>query len=256
MPYPEIKRVYVVDEHFGTKIADPYRWLENDAKCDPDVAAWVAAQNQLTRAFLAELPGRELLRERLTTLFDHERLTAPQERGNRYFFTRNAGLDDQALLVAREGVSGSDRVLIDPNGWAEDGSGFFYSSFSEPGKGTTPKARVDGHAVYFHALGTSQKADRLVHATPEQPYLVHVAGMTDDGRYLVTPPPARVVAHRPSWIWPVPAGRRAHWSRTSTTTGPSSAISGRSCSWLPRRVQSAERSCPWISVMPSRRSLT
>ena len=122
MVYPETKRVLVVEEHFGTEIVDPYRWLESDGRSTPDVAAWMVAQDQATRAYLAGLPGRDVFRERLTALFDHERLTAPQKRGERTFFKRNAGLGNQAVLVLREGMSGPDQVLIDPNGWSDDGA--------------------------------------------------------------------------------------------------------------------------------------
>lgn len=242
MIYPATRRSHVVEERFGTTVADPYRWLESDPQRTPDVAAWTAAQDRTARAYLASLPGRNTFRERLRALFDHERLTVPHKRGERYFFTRNTGLDNQAKLVVRDGVSGPDRVLIDPAGWsqdgamalaewspaedgkhlafavqnggtdwrtirvldvatgqalkdeiawarfttiawAKDGSGFFYSRFPESEKDAAPETRVAGHAVFFHALHTPQQGDRLVYSTPEQPHLVHVAGVTDDGCY-------------------------------------------------------------------------
>ncbi|MGV6871892.1 prolyl oligopeptidase family serine peptidase [Pseudochelatococcus sp. B33] len=122
MNYPETKQVDAADEHFGQRIADPYRWLENDIRRDPDVAAWVEAQNAVSAPYLAGLPGRDVFRERLTALFDHERLTTPAKRGERYFFARNAGLDNQHVLIVREGASGADRVVIDPNEWSKDGA--------------------------------------------------------------------------------------------------------------------------------------
>lgn len=120
MTYPETKTVDAVDDHFGVTIEDPYRWLENDIRRDPDVAGWVDTQSKLANRYLAELPGRGVLKERLTALFDHERLTTPEKRGNRYFFTRNSGLDNQSILMVREGVHGADRVVLDPNEWSED----------------------------------------------------------------------------------------------------------------------------------------
>lgn len=122
MNYPKTPRVDAADEHFGRRIADPYRWLENDIRRDRDVAAWVEAQNAVSAPYLAGLPARDVFHKRLTALFDHERLTAPKKRGARYFFTRNAGLDNQAVLFVCEGVSGADRVVIDPNQWSEDGA--------------------------------------------------------------------------------------------------------------------------------------
>lgn len=122
MIYPETRRTDAMEEHFGTMIADPYRWLEGDARSHPEVAEWVQAQDELARTHLAGLPGREAFRQRLAALFDHARLTAPIKRGDRYFFTRNPGLDDQAVLVMREGAYGPEHILIDPNTWAEDGA--------------------------------------------------------------------------------------------------------------------------------------
>jgi prolyl oligopeptidase len=122
MTYPETKRVSATEEHFGTRIEDPYRWLENDIRRDQDVAGWVSAQNSTARSYLDQLPCRSILRERLMAWFDHERLTVPRKRGQRYFFTHNAGLDNQAVLVLREGMEGQDRLLLDPNRWSVEGA--------------------------------------------------------------------------------------------------------------------------------------
>lgn len=122
MIYPPTDRVDVADEYFGQRVADPYRWLENDIRRDPAVSAWVDAQNELSAPYLAGLTAREVFRERLAALFDHERFTTPEKRGKRYFFTRNAGLDNQAVLCIREGVNGLDRELINPNAWSTDGA--------------------------------------------------------------------------------------------------------------------------------------
>lgn len=120
MIYPPTDRVDVADEYFGQRVADPYRWLENDIRRDPAVAAWVDAQNGVSAPYLAGLAAREVFRERLAALFDHERFTTPEKRGERYFFTRNSGLDNQAVLCVREGVNGRDRELINPNAWSAD----------------------------------------------------------------------------------------------------------------------------------------
>ena len=120
--YPATRRVDVVETSFGHQVADPYRWLEGDARNDPEVAAWIAAQNELTHACLARLPGRDVFHARLTALQDFEKFTVPRERGGRYFYTRNPGLENQAALLVRDGVDGPDRVLIDPNTWSEHGT--------------------------------------------------------------------------------------------------------------------------------------
>jgi prolyl oligopeptidase len=120
--YPATTRGDVAEEQFGERIADPYRWLENDVRQDPQVRAWVTAQNQVTEAFLANLPGRDAIRARMTELYDYERFSLPEKAGSRYFYTRNDGLQNQSVLYVREGLDGAPRVLIDPNSWSQDGA--------------------------------------------------------------------------------------------------------------------------------------
>ncbi|HXF96293.1 MAG TPA: hypothetical protein VNI61_09365, partial [Gemmatimonadales bacterium] len=96
IPYPPTKTVDVVDDYHGTKVADPYRWLEDvDA---PDTRAWIEAQNRVTFRFLAGIPARERIRRRLTELWDYPRHGVPLKKAGRYFFTRNDGLQNQAVL--------------------------------------------------------------------------------------------------------------------------------------------------------------
>jgi prolyl oligopeptidase len=121
--YPETRRVDQVDEQFGVKLADPYRWLENDVRSDPEVRAWVDAENAATDAYLATLPGREIFAKRLTKLLDYERFGVPVKKGGRYFYARNCGLQNQAVLVVRHTPDDPvGRVLIDPNSWSQDGA--------------------------------------------------------------------------------------------------------------------------------------
>jgi len=120
--YPATDRGDTVDEQFGVKVADPYRWLENDVRTDPKVAAWVEAENKVTDAYLATLPGRDVFKDRLKKLIDYERFGQPERKGGRYFYLHNSGLQNQAVLFVRDGVDGQGRVLIDPNGWSKDGA--------------------------------------------------------------------------------------------------------------------------------------
>ncbi len=122
MIYPPTKRVDVAEQHFGQTITDPYRWLENDVRTNQDVAEWVKSQNQATNTYLAELPARAVFKERLTQLLDYERFTIPVEKGGRYFYLRNSGVQNQRVLYVRDKVDGEGRVLIDPNSWAKDGA--------------------------------------------------------------------------------------------------------------------------------------
>ncbi|MDC0887130.1 prolyl oligopeptidase family serine peptidase [Altererythrobacter sp.] len=118
--YPQTRAQDVGDLQFGVRVADPYRWLENDVRVDEEVAQWVEQQNAVTDAFLAEIPGREALKQRITELTDYERFGIPREAGGRYFYTRNDGLQNQSALYVRDGLNGEPRLLIDPNEWSAD----------------------------------------------------------------------------------------------------------------------------------------
>lgn len=118
--YPETRRGDVVETLFGEPIADPYRWLENDVRNDAEVADWVERQNAVTDAYLARLPARAWFKRRTAELIDFERFSTPVKRDNRYFYTRNSGLQNQSPLYVREGLEGAPRVLLDPNTWAAD----------------------------------------------------------------------------------------------------------------------------------------
>lgn len=120
--YPAAARGDVVDEQFGVKVADPYRWLENDVRTDQQVRDWVDAQNKVTSAYLATLPARGVFEARIKQLYDYERFGIPTRKGGRYFYSHNTGLQNQAVLFVRESLDGPGRVLIDPNGWAKDGA--------------------------------------------------------------------------------------------------------------------------------------
>ncbi len=122
LKYPETKRQDVVETQFGVKVADPYRWLEDDVRVNPAVADWVKDQNAVTDSYLDTLPGKDVLAAKMKTLFDYERFGLPEKAGGHYFFTKNDGLQNQEVLYVRKGLKGKDRILIDPNGWAKDGA--------------------------------------------------------------------------------------------------------------------------------------
>lgn len=120
--YPQTRRTDDADARFGQRVGDPYRWLEDDVRGSTEVAAWIDTQNALTAAHLDTLPAREVFRDRLSALFNHAQLTAPQVRAGRYFYTRRTGLENQPTLYVRNGGDGAERVLIDPGAWSEDGT--------------------------------------------------------------------------------------------------------------------------------------
>ncbi|HYE49663.1 MAG TPA: prolyl oligopeptidase family serine peptidase [Azospirillaceae bacterium] len=120
--YPATRTEAVTETQFGVQVKDPYRWLENDVRNDPAVKAWVEAQNKVTGAYLAGLPGRDAIKARLTQLWNFERFGLPVKKGGRYFFARNSGLQNQSVLFVQDGLEGTPRPLIDPNTWSKDGA--------------------------------------------------------------------------------------------------------------------------------------
>ena len=119
LKYPEAAKGTVVQEYGAVKVADPYRWLEDAS--DPATVRWVDAENALTRSYL-DGPRRESIKARLTELINYARVSVPEKQGNRYFYTRNSGLQNQSVLYVREGLTGPERVLLDPNLLSADGT--------------------------------------------------------------------------------------------------------------------------------------
>ncbi|MCE9532231.1 MAG: prolyl oligopeptidase family serine peptidase, partial [Planctomycetes bacterium] len=120
--YPTTKRIEQFDTYHGVKVADPYRWLEDDVRKSEEVKAWVEAENKVTNAFLQAIPQREGIQKRLTELWNYEKFTAPSKIGGRYFYRKNDGLQNQSVLYVMDKLDGEPRVLIDPNTWSKDGT--------------------------------------------------------------------------------------------------------------------------------------
>jgi prolyl oligopeptidase len=120
LAYPVAKKVDQTDNYFGTTIADPYRWLE-DANSE-ETHAWVEAENKLTRSYLSQIPQRDAIRQRLSQLWNYERYSVPVKEGGRYFYSRNDGLQNQAVLYTMDSLNAKPRLLLDPNTLAADGT--------------------------------------------------------------------------------------------------------------------------------------
>lgn len=120
--YPATRRVEQTDEYHGTTVADPYRWLEDDVRQSPEVAAWVESQNRVTQAYLEAIPERETIQKRLTELWNFAKYSEPARVGGRYFFRKNDGLQNQAVLYWSDSLEDTPKVLIDPNLLATDGT--------------------------------------------------------------------------------------------------------------------------------------
>jgi prolyl oligopeptidase len=118
--YPEAPRSDTVDDYHGTRVADPYRPLE-----DPDAPAtrdWIEAENKLTHAFLDGIPARDKIKKRLTELWDYEKFSVPFKEGARYFYSRNSGLQNQSVLYTTSALDAEPKVLLDPNTLSDDGT--------------------------------------------------------------------------------------------------------------------------------------
>ena len=120
MTYPVTKTVDQVDDYFGTKVADPYRWLEDDRSAE--TGAWVKAQNAVTFGHLEQIPFRGALKKRLMEIYNYPRYSAPFRVGGHYFFSKNDGLQNQSVIYIQKGLEGTPEVFIDPNALSADGT--------------------------------------------------------------------------------------------------------------------------------------
>jgi prolyl oligopeptidase len=133
LTYPAARKGPQVDTFFGVKVADPYRWLEDSDSAE--TRAWIDAENKLTFDFLSTIPERAAIKARLTKLWDYERFGTPEREGPWYIFSRNSGLQPQAVIYKTKALSAPPEVLIDPNTLSKDGTVALGSiSFTEDGR--------------------------------------------------------------------------------------------------------------------------
>jgi prolyl oligopeptidase len=131
--YPETRMDTAINTYFGTEVADPYRWLEDDRSAE--TMAWVEEQNKVTYSYLEQLPFREGLRNRLTELMDYPKYGSPSKIAGKYYFYKNDGLQNQSVLYELETLDAEPKVLLDPNKLSEDGTVALSNvSFSKDGK--------------------------------------------------------------------------------------------------------------------------
>jgi prolyl oligopeptidase len=121
-----------IDNYHGADVADPYRWLEDDVRENPAVSEWVASQNEITFAYLNDIPEKEVIEQRLTQLWDYEKFGLPQKEGGRYFYEYNDGLKNQELIYIQSNLEAEPELLVDPNTWSDDGTVALASYFPSP----------------------------------------------------------------------------------------------------------------------------
>ncbi|MBI4784889.1 MAG: S9 family peptidase [Oscillatoriophycideae cyanobacterium NC_groundwater_1537_Pr4_S-0.65um_50_18] len=120
LTYPPARQLDQTDDYHGTPVADPYRWLEDPQS--PETQAWIEAQNQVTFAYLEQSPIREQLKQRITQLWNYEKFGTPFKQGDRYFYFKNDGLQNQSVLYTQPSLEAEPRVLLDPNKLSADGT--------------------------------------------------------------------------------------------------------------------------------------
>jgi prolyl oligopeptidase len=133
--YPHTRRVQHVDDYFGVKVADPYRWLEDDVRTSHEVADWVAAENKVTERYLESITQRATIRRRLTELWNFTQYGGARKAGGRYYYMKNDGLQNQPVLYVLDSLGGRPRVILDPNTWSKDGTiALAGAAFSDDGR--------------------------------------------------------------------------------------------------------------------------
>ncbi len=155
--YPETRMdTTVVDDYFGTKVADPYRWLENDTSAE--TAKWVKEQNEVTQDYLSHIPFRNAIKDRLTQIVNYERYSMPSKKHGRYIYSKNDGLQNQSVIYMQETLDGEPIVLLDPNKLSDDGTVSLGGiSFSNDGKYmayTIQRSGSDWVEIYVKDMAT------------------------------------------------------------------------------------------------------
>lgn len=118
--YPETKKQQQTDDYFGTKVEDPYRWLEDDNS--EETKAWVVEQNKVTNAYLHAIPFRDKVKQRLEEMWNYAKYSSPFKEGTYYYFYKNDGLQNQSVLYRQVGLDGKPEVFLDPNKMSKDGT--------------------------------------------------------------------------------------------------------------------------------------
>lgn len=159
--YPETAKDNTTDSYFGTEVADPYRWLENDTS--KATADWVNAENKVTFDYLGKIPFRTELKQKLTDLVNYEKYSSPFKKNGKYYFYKNDGLQNQSVLYVQETLDAEAKVVLDPNKLSDDGTVALSGiSFSKDGKYMAyiiSRSGSDWREIYVMDLATEKLLD-------------------------------------------------------------------------------------------------
>lgn len=159
--YPKTKTVNQVDEYFGVKVADPYRWLEDDNSAE--TAAWVEAENKVTQDYISKIPFRNALKEKMMKLQNYEKMGIPFKHHGKYFFYKNNGLQNQSVLYEMDSLDGTPREVLDPNKLSDDGTVALKSvDFSKDGRYmayTISRSGSDWNEIYVKDMKEGKMLD-------------------------------------------------------------------------------------------------
>jgi len=133
LKYPETKKVSHVDKYFGKEVRDDYQWMENLES--PEVKAWIGKEDKVTNDYLSKIPYRDKIRDRLTSLWNYAKYSAPYKKGEYYYFYKNEGLQNQSILYRQKSFDSEPEVFLDPNDFSTDGTASLQTlSFSKDAK--------------------------------------------------------------------------------------------------------------------------
>ena len=159
--YPKTHKDNTIDEYFGVKVADPYRWLEDDNSAQ--TAEWVEAENRVTSAYLQKIPFRQKLLNRLKQVADYEKVGTPFEKNGRWYYFRNDGLQNQSVLYVMDQLGGTPRVFLDPNTLSTDGTvalkGVYFSNNGRYAAYTISRSGSDWEEIYVLDVQTGRQLD-------------------------------------------------------------------------------------------------
>ena len=158
LQYPKATKDGTVDEYFGTKVADPYRWLENDTSAQ--TAAWVEAENEVTNDFLSRIPFRQKILKRLTQLANYDTSSAPFKRQGKWYVSKRTGLQNQSVIYTMDELGGPERVFLDPNTLSTDGTvalkGLYFSHNGRWAAYSISRSGSDWQEFYVIDMKTGQ----------------------------------------------------------------------------------------------------